>query len=302
MAITRSAGGQLCWCTRRRKIDGKKSLRQTTEISRRAYGESHYHWLSFQWAIFDPSRNELKVVSIGKGDKFHWENPNFEVQIALVQEIWPFLAPNLNSGMTLPIENLHFPRLISSELWQEKSCPPGFPIILGSSFTWDHFRPILWKLNRPHSLHTTEHRLIGKETLHHEWGLKVARRREGGEVPLNIQYRFWGAKSHATLEFRPHSFIQGTSSPDSWRIVGPELQLPYLLVCVLWSECVEFWYLDNLEFSKDISLVVFFFSLLFILFSRFNSFAFCKRYWLLHSCTVALIGNIVWTALETDRL
>jgi len=52
--------------------------------------------------------------------------------------------------MTSPIENLHFPGLISPELWQEKSCPPGFPIILGSSFKWDHFRPILWKLNRPH--------------------------------------------------------------------------------------------------------------------------------------------------------
>jgi len=51
-----------------------------------------------------------------------------------------------------------------------------------------------------------------------------------------IQYRFWGAKSHATLEFGPHSFIQGTSSPDSWRIVGPELQLPYLLVCVPWDD------------------------------------------------------------------
>ena len=77
-------------------------------------------------------------------------------------------------------------------------------------------------------VYSTEHRLIGKETLHHESGLKVAGRREGGEVPLNIQYRFWGAKSHAILEFRPHSFIQGTSSPDSWRIVGPELQLPYM--------------------------------------------------------------------------
>jgi len=88
----------------------------------------------------------------GKGDKFHWESRNFEVQIALVQEIWPFLALDFNSRMTSPIENLHFPRLISPELWQEKSCPPGFPIILGSSFKWDHFRPILWKLNRPHCM------------------------------------------------------------------------------------------------------------------------------------------------------
>jgi hypothetical protein len=38
--------------------------------------------------------------------------------------------------MTSPIENLHFPRLISPKLWQEKSCPNSFPIILGSSFNF----------------------------------------------------------------------------------------------------------------------------------------------------------------------
>ena len=85
-----------------------------------------------------------------KGDKFHWESRNFEVLIAFVQEIWPFLffTPDSNSRMTSSIGILHSPRLISPELWQEKSCPPGFPIILGSSFKWDHFRSILWKLNR----------------------------------------------------------------------------------------------------------------------------------------------------------
>jgi len=123
-------GGQLCWCMRRREIDGKCGREVfSTGISRRAYGESH--WLSFQSAIFDPSRNE------SKGDKFHWEKPNFEVQIAFVQEISPFLAPDLKSRMTSPIENLDFPRLIPPKLRQdsqEKSCPPGFPIIMGSSF------------------------------------------------------------------------------------------------------------------------------------------------------------------------
>jgi hypothetical protein len=52
--------------------------------------------------------------------------------------------------MTSRIENLHFPRVISPELWQVKSCLPGFPIILGSSLKWDHFLPILWKLHRPY--------------------------------------------------------------------------------------------------------------------------------------------------------
>ena len=100
-----------------------------------------------------------------KGDKFHRGNPNFEVQNALVQEIRPFLAPDLNSRMTSPIENLHFPGLISRKLWQEKSCPPGFPIILGSSFKWDHFRPILWKLNRPHFEQFCENWMDPIETL-----------------------------------------------------------------------------------------------------------------------------------------
>jgi len=76
-----------------------------------------------------------------KGDTFHRWDQNFKVQIASVQGI---------SRMTSPIGNLHFPRLVSPELWQEKSCPPRFPIILESSFKWDHFRPIPWKLNWPH--------------------------------------------------------------------------------------------------------------------------------------------------------
>jgi hypothetical protein len=64
-----NSGGQLCWCTRRREIDGKGGRRvSSTGISRRAYGESH--WLSFQWAIFDPSRNESEVVSIERGMNF----------------------------------------------------------------------------------------------------------------------------------------------------------------------------------------------------------------------------------------
>jgi len=36
---------------------------------------------------------------------------------------------------------------LSIGVWQEKSCLPGFPFILGSFYLkWDHFRPILWKL------------------------------------------------------------------------------------------------------------------------------------------------------------
>jgi hypothetical protein len=44
-----------------------------------------------------------------KGDKFNWENPNFEVRIALVQDIWPMAILSTNSRMTSPIEKFAFP-------------------------------------------------------------------------------------------------------------------------------------------------------------------------------------------------
>jgi len=85
---------------------------------------------------------------VERGDKFYWESRNFEIQIALVRKNIVILSIRLNSRMTSPIKNLHFPRFISPELRQKKKLPPGFPIIFGSSFKWDHFRSILWKLNR----------------------------------------------------------------------------------------------------------------------------------------------------------
>jgi len=109
---------------------------------------------------FDGVFYPYSVIQVGyRRDEFRYkvqkpavsiQIPNFEVKIESVQEIRPFLVLQISPRISFPIENLNFPRLISPKRLEEKSCRPGFPIILGSSFKWDHFRQIRWQLNRPH--------------------------------------------------------------------------------------------------------------------------------------------------------
>jgi hypothetical protein len=73
--------------------------------------------------------------------------------------------PSASTSLDVTHWKFAFSEAHFSQTMARKSPPHGFPIILGSTFKWDHFRPIVWKLNRAHPIHN---RFNGRFSTHHE--------------------------------------------------------------------------------------------------------------------------------------